>query len=379
MLFQLASSLLCVAFFSHSVNAIPIPNSLIGAPEVECGEDSIIVVWNTEEDFEGKVFAKGFFNDSNCVSREQGRRTTSITIDKNQCGVVTRRSADPAGLFVSVNLIVSFHPTFITKVDQGFAVECFYMQAMKSVTYPVSVSMISLQPVQEIAEMPRCRYEVFVGDADGPPATTVNVGDALYHKWTCESTSPELWCMTVYGCYVDDGRGTRITILDDQGCAVDRFILQNLEYQTNLMAGREAHAFKFADDVAINFQCSIRLDIRENDECPRPACPELTRRRRELERQSAPFPQDSVFDFVPLAEVDVRSGGLNVLDSNLDFPSNTASSRKLASYDAQPFDGSSTFCVAMWQIGVFATFILLVLIGMTGSMIWLCTKQTAKL
>lgn len=377
MLLRLTTSLLCVALLWNSASAIPIPNGLVGDPEVECGEDSIIVVWNTEQNFEGKIFVKGFFNDSNCVAREQGRKTTSISVNKNQCGVVTRRSADPAGLFITVNLIVSFHPTFITKVDQGFAIECFYMQAMKSVTYPISVSMISLQPIQEIAEMPRCRYEVFVGDAQGPPATTVKVGDALYHKWTCESTSPNLWCMTVYGCYVDDGRGTRITILDDQGCAVDKFILQNLEYQTNLMAGREAHAFKFADDVAINFQCSIRLDIQENAQCPRPTCPPLARRRRELERQIATFPEDSVFEFVPVAEVDVRSRGLNVLDSNLDFPSNSVSNHNIASLDARPFD-NSTFCVAIWQFGLFVTLVLLVLIGMTGSMIWLCTKQSTK-
>uniref|UniRef100_A0AC34G0B6 Uncharacterized protein n=1 Tax=Panagrolaimus sp. ES5 TaxID=591445 RepID=A0AC34G0B6_9BILA len=34
------------------------------------------------------------------------------------------------------------------------------MEADKTVTYPISVSMASLVPFTELAEMPRCRYEV---------------------------------------------------------------------------------------------------------------------------------------------------------------------------------------------------------------------------
>jgi hypothetical protein len=45
-------------------------------------------------------------------------------------------------------------------------------------------------------------------------------------------------------------------------------LLDNLEYGPGLLqAQKEAHAFKFADKVVINFQCSIRLDIKD-EECP---------------------------------------------------------------------------------------------------------------
>lgn len=51
-------------------------------------------------------------------------------------------------------------------------------------------------------------------------------------------------------------------------CAIDRYLLDNLEYGPNeLEAQKESHAFKFADKVAVNFQCSVRLDIRDG-ECP---------------------------------------------------------------------------------------------------------------
>lgn len=45
-------------------------------------------------------------------------------------------------------------------------------------------------------------------------------------------------------------------------------MLDNLEYgPRELEAQKEAHAFKFADKVVVNFQCSVRLDIRDG-ECP---------------------------------------------------------------------------------------------------------------
>jgi len=58
-------------------------------------------------------------------------------------------------------------------------------------------------------------------------------------------------------------------------CEKDQFLLRNLEYGTqtadmrggHLMASQEAHAFKFADRVIVNFQCSIQLEIRGEDGC----------------------------------------------------------------------------------------------------------------
>ncbi|VDN44862.1 unnamed protein product [Gongylonema pulchrum] len=74
--------------------------------------------------------------------------------------------------------------------------------------------------------------------------------------------------MTVHSCFVEDGSGTQFVILNEEGCAIDRYLLDNLEYGPGeLEAQKEAHAFKFADKVVVNFQCSIRLDIRDG-ECP---------------------------------------------------------------------------------------------------------------
>lgn len=90
------------------------------------------------------------------------------------------------------------------------------MEADKTVTYPISVSPASLVPFTELAEMPRCRYEV-LDPVTRDPLSVVAVGSKLLHTWTCDSTAPNLWCMTVHNCFIEDGSGTEFTILNDQG------------------------------------------------------------------------------------------------------------------------------------------------------------------
>jgi hypothetical protein len=46
---------------------------------------------------------------------------------------------------------------------------------------------------------------------------------------------------------VDDGHGDRVELLDEQGCAKDKYLLQNLDYVSDLMVGKEAHVYKYAD------------------------------------------------------------------------------------------------------------------------------------
>ncbi|VBB30034.1 unnamed protein product, partial [Acanthocheilonema viteae] len=286
--------------------------------EVECGEDTIEVVFLTESVFQGRIYVVGHSNDEHCVSRDTGRRTTSITVRKDQCGVAITRSTNPPGMFANVKVMISFHEEFITKVDRGYEISCFYMEADKTVTYPLTVSMKSLEPFTEVAEMPRCHYEV-VDPISMEPLSVVSVGSKLLHKWKCDSTATSLWCMTVHSCFVEDGSGTQFVILNEDGCAIDRYLLDNLEYGPNdLEAQKEAHAFKFADKVVVNFQCSVRLDIRDG-ECPKPQCRDLSNQRKAVRRRALPDLPLMLNLTDRMAEVDVRSQQLDVLDTQLDF------------------------------------------------------------
>lgn len=65
--------------------------------------------------------------------------------------------------------------------------------------------------------MPVCRYEVLSGGPEGPPVFFAKVGEQVYHKWTCDSTTEGQFCMTVHSCTVDDGHGDRVELLDQKG------------------------------------------------------------------------------------------------------------------------------------------------------------------
>ncbi len=55
----------------------------------------------------------------------------------------------------------------------------------------------------------------------------------------------------MHSCFVDDTSGARQELIDADGCAIDKFLLQNVEYIGEMMAGVEAHVFKFADRPAL--------------------------------------------------------------------------------------------------------------------------------
>ncbi|CAJ0944343.1 unnamed protein product, partial [Mesorhabditis belari] len=306
------------------LDSIPIPNGQIGKAEVECGEDYIEIVFLTDDDFQGRIFVVGHANETDCVSRDKVHpRSPHIIIDRKKCGVTTTRSGDPLGLFVTTKIMLSFHEEFITKVDRGYEISCFYMQAEKTVTYPITVSGASLSPFTEIAEMPRCRYEV-IDPKSKEPLDVVTVGSKLLHSWTCDSSAPDLWCMQVHSCFVEDGSGTQFMILDDIGCSIDRYLLDNLEYGPGkLHAQKEAHAFKFADKVIVNFQCSVRLLIKDG-ECPIPECLDLGKpikrsRFSKIKRNIIEHQHREAIGTRSEQEIDVRANKLDVLDPEIDL------------------------------------------------------------
>lgn len=54
---------------------------------------------------------------------------------------------------------------------------------------------------------------------------------------------------------------------------MDKYLLNNLEYLTDLMAGQEAHVYKYADREQLFYQCQISISIKEPSEaCARPQC-----------------------------------------------------------------------------------------------------------
>ncbi|KAL3074452.1 hypothetical protein niasHS_015282 [Heterodera schachtii] len=87
--------------------------------------------------------------------------------------------------------------------------------------------------------------------------------------------------MTVHSCFADDGNGDKVQLIDEKGCARDKYLLQNLEYVSDLMVGKEAHVYKYADRQNIYFDCKISLSVKEPfcQFCPVPNCADPPRRK----------------------------------------------------------------------------------------------------
>uniref|UniRef100_A0A0M3HU21 ZP domain-containing protein n=1 Tax=Ascaris lumbricoides TaxID=6252 RepID=A0A0M3HU21_ASCLU len=255
--------------------AIPVDNGVEGEPEIECGPTSITVNFNTRNPFEGHVYVKGLYDQEGCRSDEGGRQVAGISLPFDSCNVARTRSLNPRGIFVTTTVVISFHPLFITKVDRAYRVQCFYMEADKTVSTQIEVSEITTAFQTQIVPMPVCRYEILDGGPTGQPIQFATIGQQVYHKWTCDSETVDTFCAVVHSCFVDDGNGDTIQILNEEGCALDKYLLNNLEYPTDLMAGQEAHVYKYADRSQLFYQCQITITIKEpNSECPRPTCSE---------------------------------------------------------------------------------------------------------
>jgi len=151
------------------------------------------------------------------------------------------------------------------------------MEADKTVSAQLEVSDLTTAFQTQVVPMPVCKYEILEGGPSGQPIQFATIGQQVYHKWTCDSETTDTFCAVVHSCTVDDGNGDTIQILNEEGCALDKFLLNNLEYPTDLMAGQEAHVYKYADRSQLFYQCQISITIKEpHGECARPQCAEPT-------------------------------------------------------------------------------------------------------
>ncbi|VDM56375.1 unnamed protein product [Angiostrongylus costaricensis] len=269
--------LICLVLIVATVYGIPVDNGVEGEPEVECGPTAITINFNTRNTFEGHVYVKGLYDQQECRSDEGGRQVAGIELPFDSCNTARTRSLNPRGVFVSTTVVISFHPQFVTKVDRAYRIQCFYMESDKTVSTQLEVSDLTTAFQTQVVPMPICKYEILDGGPSGQPIQFATIGQQVYHKWTCDSETTDTFCAVVHTCTVDDGNGDTVQILNEDGCALDKFLLNNLEYPSDLMAGQEAHVYKYADRSQLFYQCQISISIKDpGSECPRPQCSEPT-------------------------------------------------------------------------------------------------------
>lgn len=78
---------------------------------------------------------QGLFKERDC----RNSKSAGITLPFESCNVRRTRSLNPKGVFVSTTIIITFHPRFLTKVDRAYTIQCFYMEADKTVDTTLEV------------------------------------------------------------------------------------------------------------------------------------------------------------------------------------------------------------------------------------------------
>ncbi|KAK0397073.1 hypothetical protein QR680_001967 [Steinernema hermaphroditum] len=396
----------------HLTSSDSIDNGVAGEPTVECATDGLTVNFNTEKEFEGHVYVKGHYEDPACRVDATLQNRVNMSIPFTSCDVRRQRSSNPKGLYVSVTMIITFHPMFITKIDKSYNVQCFYTELDKTVNTQLDVSLarnqekkivvviggekdelqapsqrkhadnntalddynaLQTEVINQAIPLPTCKYHVLKDGPDGEPVKFATVGQQVYHQWSCASegvpAAENVYCATIHSCNVRDETGKEVQLLDENGCSVDKYLLNNLIYTTDLTGGQISQVFKFADQPSLFFQCQIRLTLKEDGKCLRTSdtCPQSARGKRSVDAASSKSSDH---------EVDVFSQSMTVFE--IDQPINSKSVRALD--DPVTAFSHNAMCVSPSTFGVLIALLASVFLLSTVTTALLCCRsQTVKL
>ncbi|GMS87165.1 hypothetical protein PENTCL1PPCAC_9340 [Pristionchus entomophagus] len=271
---------LVLAFFSGLGSAVKYPNEIEETPTVVCEKDRIVVKIKTTSSNPSLIYADDFGEDPECSTRNRN----TIDIKHGKCGMSTERTEDPMGAVQRMCISVQLHPMFVTEADRSYCVQCVYVEQHVLRDFEQSLD-VSEAPATELAlqfdfqTVPKCVYSIRKGSPTGPPAHYALIGDAVYHVWQCDGNNHGI---LVQNCYVEDGQGNRILIIDQDGCGVDTYVMNTPEYSADLnSAFQETHVFKFAQKTVTRFACQIRICVQGEDchkVAPPKQCPSSSER-----------------------------------------------------------------------------------------------------
>ncbi|CAA90131.3 ZP domain-containing protein [Caenorhabditis elegans] len=203
-----------------------------------------------------------------CEERRTRRATNSIRLEVplNSCNTKRDRKLNPPSVVVSLIAVVSFHDSFITKLDKAYHIQCAYAEAEKTVSTDLDVNMTDEQEINGTVEPPSCDY--LISDQNGNSVQNSLVGELVRHQWVCKGGLTNKLKMLVHQCYVKDGAGQQFEVIDQHGCTLDQLMLQTPTYSEDGMSAQvDAYIFKFPDRSTVDFRCTITFCSVDDAEC----------------------------------------------------------------------------------------------------------------
>ncbi|EYC14569.1 hypothetical protein Y032_0040g282 [Ancylostoma ceylanicum] len=297
---------------------------------------------------------------------ERKRRNTNnveLSVPLGACNAKRDRKLSPPSLVVSFVAVISFHESFITKLDRAYHIQCAYTESNKSISTQMDVGTAAPTDLNGTASVPVCGYHI--SSAEGKTIQNVRVGDRVKHEWTCKTPVPKMYSMLVHSCFVEDGAGQRYEVIDEDGCSLDRYILSTPTYSADgLTANVDAFMMKFPDKSSVDFQCAIKVCSKLDANCTTATPPQCSsnhapqRRRRDVSLDEE--------------SMTIHANSLTVLDADVpqDIPQHMA--------QVQPQTFPSEFCFSVAGFGVLvsaSTFLTTIALGTAAANIYMRSQS----
>ncbi|XP_023343636.1 uncharacterized protein LOC111713076 isoform X2 [Eurytemora carolleeae] len=266
-----------------------------------CTDESMTVTLNTEEPFQGRMYAQSKGKD--CEVRGLSRTETELTFyfeeeSAARCGTLREEK----GVYSNV-VVIQHHPVIQRKGDRAIQLFCYFETGTKVVTNSYNVlsdvidnfeSSTPSSVVNATAPAPGVRLRITT--EDGSDISGTRLGEKLFLRIEMDRES-------IFGIFARNLKAISgddqdsIDLLDERGCPTDNVIfpgLQQLPDSRDLQGNFEA--FKFSDTSVVRFQVNVQFCV---DECNPVDCEDgiqsYGRRRRSANSsQSVPAPTTAV-------------------------------------------------------------------------------------
>jgi len=128
--------------------------------------------------------------------------------------------------------------------------------------------ILTLDALKIVDVSQECQYTLHNGERDAPLIKgIVGVGQEIYHKITCTPPTrlaDTKYCLLLFNCTISNKLGTqKYLLIDENGCSLETFIIEHVEYPEDLEAGIRAQAVRFIDDpdpsAKSYLQCQARF------------------------------------------------------------------------------------------------------------------------
>ncbi|XP_064459913.1 uncharacterized protein LOC135370150 isoform X1 [Ornithodoros turicata] len=250
-----------------------------GGLDVMCLADGVQVLIQLDS-FNGVIYVKGHSQDPQChrIVSSSERETVDFKVLFNTCGLVHINGE------ASFILVIQKHPKLVTYRARAYHIKCVYNTGEKTVTLGFNVSMITTSgTIANTGPPPTCQMQICT--VDGKEVSSAEIGDDLLLKVTVQPH--EIYGGFARGCIaktMDNEEETQYEVTDANGCATDRTIFDNWEYDPeNKVLMARFNAFKFPSSNNLRFQCNIRVCFGS---CPPVHCDGVDAFGRRRKRQA---------------------------------------------------------------------------------------------